>query len=148
MSFPPETPCYKCGTPVGEPWSGKLQPKRPVCPVCAWENITARAEAAERERDDLRDDWRRALRAGHEMTLETQSMAECVDDLVRIIREQREKTGVDAMIRLQEERDELRRQLLVVTDGMEAVLNHANHIAGDGRIEAARALLARIRSRT
>ena len=36
--WPPETPCYKCGGPVGEPFS-RLVTSRPVCVVCAWANI-------------------------------------------------------------------------------------------------------------
>jgi hypothetical protein len=36
--WPPETPCYKCAGPVGEPWH-HLVSSRPVCPVCAWANI-------------------------------------------------------------------------------------------------------------
>ena len=38
--WPPETPCYKCGGPVGEPFS-RLVTSRPVCVVCAWANIKA-----------------------------------------------------------------------------------------------------------
>ena len=37
--WPEDAPCYRCGKPVGPPWSDKLIPVRPVCPVCAWENV-------------------------------------------------------------------------------------------------------------
>jgi hypothetical protein len=36
--WPPETPCYKCGGPVGQPFT-RLTTSRPVCPACAWANI-------------------------------------------------------------------------------------------------------------
>ena len=44
--WPIDTPCYKCHNPVGEPWGGKLVPRRPVCPVCAWENIQAALDSS------------------------------------------------------------------------------------------------------
>jgi hypothetical protein len=37
--WPEDAPCYKCGKPIGPPWSDKLIPTRPVCPVCAMDNI-------------------------------------------------------------------------------------------------------------
>ena len=39
--WPPESLCYKCSNPVGSPWSERIIPRRPVCPVCALENIRA-----------------------------------------------------------------------------------------------------------
>ena len=38
--WPPETPCYKCGGPVGEPFA-PWPASKPVCPVCALANIEA-----------------------------------------------------------------------------------------------------------
>ena len=41
VPWPEDSPCYKCGAPVGKPWSERLIPNRPVCPRCAWDNINA-----------------------------------------------------------------------------------------------------------
>jgi len=37
--WPDDAPCWKCGEPVGPPWSERLIPRRPICPTCAWENL-------------------------------------------------------------------------------------------------------------
>ncbi len=55
------------------------------------QRIIARLRAAEAETKELRDDWRRALRRAHELTLETQTMEDAVTDLCRIVLQEREQ---------------------------------------------------------
>jgi hypothetical protein len=54
--WPEDSLCYKCEKPVGKPWSQTLIPRRPVCAVCAWNNISAALKNMEENDHDRRRD--------------------------------------------------------------------------------------------